>query len=126
MSKWRQWLLALGFGVSLAIVVLFALRSIHYFRYLREQEPIQPWMSVPYIARTRHVPASVLYQALGLPTPLGRDHRPLSVIAREQGRPVENVIAVLQNAIDQYRASLGTPTPPPLESTPGNPSGAAP
>ncbi|MCL4562166.1 MAG: hypothetical protein M1281_16335 [Chloroflexi bacterium] len=126
MSKWRQWLLALGFGLSLAIVVLFALRSIHYVQHLREQEAIQPWMSVPYIARTRHVPASVLYQALGLPVPPGRDRRPLLVIAREQGRPVENVIAVLQEAINQYRLSQGTPSPVPPVSTPGNSSGSAP
>ncbi len=126
MRRWRPWLLAFGFGLSLFVVILFGLRSLRFIHRLHEQEPIQPWMSVPYIARTRHVPAEILYQALNLPVPLGRDRRPLSVIAREQDRPVENVIAVLQATVDKYRAALGTPTPPPIETTPGAFNGAAP
>jgi hypothetical protein len=111
---WREWLIILGFVVSIVVVGVFVARSVHMIRQLRQDEPIRPWMTIPYIARSYRVPPAVLYQALGLSEP-PHDRRPLTAIAREQQRPLQAVITDLQRAIAQARSS----SPPPPD-TPGS------
>ena len=132
--NWQQWLFILGFVVSLAIVVIFALQAFRHAPRPRVNEPIRPWMTIPYIARSYNVPPAVLYQALQIPhTP--RDRRPLMVIARQQNRTVASLIAALEEAIklarppystlQPPRPPVGTPPPgetPPSELLPRGPS----
>lgn len=100
--------LALALVASLAVAALFASRAVHYAKSTRaESEGIRPWMSVPYIAHSKHVPARVLWKALGIP-PHSHDRRPIGRIARAQGRPVEELIAALRAAI-AYEQSPSTP-----------------
>ena len=115
--RWQQWLLALGFGLSLAVVIIFTIRSVHQAPNLRVDEPIRPWMSLPYIAHSYRVPPYVLYQALGIPLQR-HDRRPISIIASSQMRSVDSVIATLQNAITHARPPYPTPplTPVPTQS----------
>jgi hypothetical protein len=77
----------------------------HVIRVRHASERVRPWMSIPYIARSRHVPAEVLYQSLGL-TPSRRDRRPLGRIARQQGRPVDELIATVETAIAHAREHI--------------------
>lgn len=85
--------------VSLAVAALFASRAVHSARSTHtEFESIRPWMSIPYIAHSKHVPARTLWKALGIP-PHSHDRRPLARIAREQGRPVEELISAVRAAI---------------------------
>jgi hypothetical protein len=114
---WHEWLIILGFVLSLALVGVFVARSVHVVRQLHQDEPIRPWMTVTYVAHSYRVSSSILFQALGLPA-RPRDRRPLSTIARAQNRPVQDLIADLQRAIAQAR-SLPPPSPP-------NPPGSAP
>jgi hypothetical protein len=114
---WRQWLLILGLVLSLGVAGVFAVRAMQYVPRRQVDEPIRPWMTVPYIAHSNHVPAGVLYQALGLPT-TPRDRRPIVAIARAQQRPVNALIAELRNAIIHARPPYPTPTPEPVRSTP--------
>ena len=65
-------------------------------------------MSVPFVAHTHHVPAAVLFHAIGL-EPQQHDLRPLRTIAREQHRPVEDVVRDLERAL----ASAGHTHPAP-------------
>jgi hypothetical protein len=102
--SWLEALIVLGFAVSVALVAVFLVRSVHYAARLHTQEPIQPWMSVPYVARVYRVSPSVLYQALKL-SPRPHDRRPLAAIARAQHRSVQAVIADLEGAIQQARPS---------------------
>jgi hypothetical protein len=113
--RWRQWFLVMGFGLSLVIIVIFAIRSVRQAPHLRVDEPIRPWMTVPYIAHSYHVPPYVLYQSLGIPPQL-LDRRPIYVIARLQNRSVESVIAALKDSITHARPPY--PTPPPLPPEP--------
>lgn len=113
--RWRQWLLVLGFGLSLAMIVIFAMRSVRQAPHLRVDEPIHPWMNIPYIAHSYRVPPYVLYQTLGIPVQRG-DKRPIYMIARLQNRSVESVIAALKDAITHARPPY--PTPPPLPPEP--------
>jgi hypothetical protein len=121
--NWQQWLFILGFVVSLAIVVVFALQAFRHMPRKRADEPIRPWMTIPYVSHSYHIPEYVLYQALGLPS-VPRDHRPLTAIARLQKRTVAKVIATLQDAIKLSRPPNPTPLPFPPGTTP--PSGATP
>jgi hypothetical protein len=57
-------------------------------------------MSIPFIAHTHHVPASVLFQAIGVRPLRPGDQRSVRRIARELNRPVLELIAQLQRAID--------------------------
>ncbi len=119
----REWLLVLGFLLSLGVTGVFAVRSFQAASALHHDQPIRPWMTVPYVAHSYHVPASGLYSALGLSAARPRDRRTLAEIARSQGRPVGQVIAELQQAIAQERAA-SPPTPARTPATPrGSPSG---
>jgi len=114
---WQQWLLIAGLLASLTVVVFFAVHGLQHFPQRQVDEPIRAWMSVPYIARSRHVPAAILYTALGLPAQ-PPDRRPLAAIARTQNRPVTELIAEVQNAILLYRSSSGLTAPAPTGGAP--------
>jgi hypothetical protein len=85
--------LAAGFA---GFLTLHTIR--HAIRLHHTIEHVRPWMSIPYIARSRHVPPEALYRAVGLPHDR-HDRRPLGRIAREQGRPVAELIKEVEAAI---------------------------
>ncbi len=107
--RWQHWLLIFGLAFSLALTGFFIVRAVHYAPHPLKDEPIRPWMNIPYIAHSYRVPSHILYQALGLPS-LPRDRRPILEIARQQRRTVESIIITMQEAITQYRLSV-TPVP---------------
>lgn len=108
---WRRWVVALAFLLAVLVAGLFAVRTVRRAVYWdrHRDEAIRPWMSVHYVARSYRVPPPVLYRALNLP-PQTRDRKPLRDIAREQNRPVGELIAELQRAIGEFRSH---PPPPP-------------
>jgi hypothetical protein len=102
--------------LALIVVGLLTARSaLHGMRHARQfragsEEPIQAWMTVPFIAHAYAVPPEVVHEGLGLP--LDRpDRRPIWRIARDQDHPPELLITELQVAIESWRASL-PPVPP--------------
>ena len=96
------WLIV-ALGVTLTAAGLMTFHTVrHIVNIHRANAPLRPWMTIPYIARTRHVPRGVLFEAVGLP-PDQRDYRPIRRIARQQGRPVEELLRRLQSAIEQAR-----------------------
>ena len=95
--------MAVGLAFVLAITgtFVFASRARRQARLIRtENEPISAWMSVPFIAHTHHVPASVLFQAIAVHPQEPRDRRSLRRIAHDLNRPAPELIAQLQRAID--------------------------
>jgi hypothetical protein len=112
----RQWLVLLAFVLVVSATGLFAVRTVRRTIYWRfhHDEPIRPWMTIGYIAHSYRVPPWVLRQALGLPSKTsGPDKRPIREIAREQNRSVDEVIAILQDAIVHARPPYPPPGPPP-------------
>ena len=100
----RTVLLAFGLILAIALTFIFGYRAGRLARLIRRgNEPIHQWMSIPFIAHTHHVPPDTLYHAIGL-EPQPKDHRPLRRLAREQKRPVEQIIHDLDAAIAQYSA----------------------
>jgi hypothetical protein len=105
--------LAVGLAFVLAIggVFLFASRASRRAHQIHTtDEPIHGWMSIPFIAHTHHVPASDLFKAIGVEPLKPHDRRSVRHIARELHRPVPELIAELQHAID---ASSQPPSQPP-------------
>ncbi len=101
-DNWRR-TLAIGLAFVLAIggAFLFASRASRRAHHIfSTDEPIHGWMSIPFIAHTHHVPAAVLFQAIGVEPLRPRDRRSVRHIARQLHRPVPQVIAQLQSAID--------------------------
>lgn len=108
---WRRTLaVGLAFILAVAGTFFFATRVSRRVRQIRaENEPIHAWMSVPFIAHVHHVPASVLFQAIGVHPREPRDQRSLRRIARDLDRPVPELIAQLQRAIDAAAQPPGGP-----------------
>ena len=110
---WQQALVALAFLLSLSVAIFFLVRAVRpmiYWHY-HQDEPIRGWMNVGYVAHSYHVPAHVLYQALGLP-PKPPDRRPLREIAKAQNRSMDEIRTVLLDAIVHARPPYPPPSPP--------------
>ncbi len=124
----RTLLLFLGFCLAIAVTFFFGYRAGRTARELRrrnyndkdsrQNEPIKSWMSVPFIAHTRHVREEVLFQAIRVP-PNPRDHRPIRDIAREEKRPTGELLRDLQNAIADAAPETGSDAAPPSGNAPG-------
>ena len=98
----RSLLLALGVLVALAVTFLFGYRAGHHARLIRrENEPVRPWMNIRFIAHSHHVSPETLAEAIGVEP---RDRRPLRFIARQQHRPVEDLIKQIDTALAQAKA----------------------
>ena len=110
-DTWRRTLaVGIAFVVAIAGTVGFAFRAGRQVRRIRtENEPIRAWMSVPFIAHTHHVPASVLFQAIGVRPQAPYDRRSVRHIAHGLNRPVPELIAQLQRAIDAGAQPPGGP-----------------
>jgi hypothetical protein len=87
--------------LAIACTLVFASKARWRVRQFRtESEPIHAWMSVPFIAHSHHVPASALFQAIGVHPQEPHDRRSVRHIAHDLNRPVPELIAQLQRAID--------------------------
>ena len=113
--------------ILLLLIGLFtvnaAVRGFAHAKRLRQHpdEPIQPWMNIPYIAHSYHVPPAVVAGALGIDD-RQRDPRPLKKIAAERGVSVTALADQIMAAITEFRASPpgppDVPAPPPPPAVP--------
>ena len=112
-SGWKRWLVLGAFIFVLGFTGLQTLRTVRHLsqaQYRRDEE-IHGWMTIGYLAHSYHVPPPVLKQALGLPdSPV--DTRPLSEIAKSQGRSLNELIVSLQTVITQARSYPDQPEKP--------------
>jgi hypothetical protein len=111
--RWQQWLVVILF---LLVAGFTAFRAVHTVRRVvywqaHRDEPIRGWMTVGFVAHSYRVPPRVLYDALGLPD-RPPDRRPLRETAKAQHRSMDEVRAILQDAITQARQQPPPPTPP--------------
>ncbi len=107
-SLWRKRpLLTTAFLLACAATLFFSGRFVVQAVYwaTHKEEPVRPWMTVGYVARSWGLEPMELDLAAGLPLPevKGRP-QPLSEIARDRGVPVEVVIADIEAAIAILRA----------------------
>jgi hypothetical protein len=105
-------ILVLGFCVAVAATLFFGYRAGRTARHVGWQnEPIQPWMSVPFVAHTHHTRSELLFQAIHV-QPNPRDRRPIRDIARTEQLPVAEVIRKLQDAIANANRPGSEAVPP--------------
>ena len=99
--------LGLAFLLAITGTFVFAYRAGRQARQIHSaNEPIRAWMSIPFIAHTRHVPAPVLFQAIGL-QPEPHDRRSIRHIAHDLKRPVPELMTQLQRAVDAAAHASG-------------------
>jgi len=111
--SWQQWGVVLAFVLVLCGTAYFAVRTIRpaiYWHY-HQDEDISGWMNIDYVAHSYHVPPHVLYIALGMPHK-PPDRRPLRDIAAVQNRSMDEVKAILLDAIVHSRPPYQPPPPP--------------
>jgi len=103
-------LVVVAFLLAIACTFVFAYRAGRTARRLHAaNEPIRAWMSIPFIAHTHRVPSSVLFDSIGV-HPVGpRDRRSIRHIARQENRPVGDLIRQLQHVIDASTLPPGGP-----------------
>lgn len=88
--------LMLFFGARLT------LRTLAWHDPALRDAPLEPWMTPRYVVHARDVPRDVVGEALGL-EPGGGPRVTIEDIARQEGIPVEDVIARVEAAIADYR-----------------------
>lgn len=92
--------IAIAFFLAIGGTIIFAYRAGRAARHIHAAyEPIRPWMSIPFVAHTHHVPEAILFQAIGVQPREPHDRRSIRRLAHELGRPVTEVIAQLDRAI---------------------------
>lgn len=103
-------------------VVLFLIVGVRLTRSaleMRNQRRVQagemlgvrPWMTVPYIARTYHLPEDQIFQALNLNDTRRNRRTPLSVLAARDRRDLDADIATINALIDRRQSPRPPPTP---------------
>ena len=103
-------IVGLAFLVAVAGTFVFAFRAGRQARWLRmENEPIRPWMSVPFVAHTHHVPPTLLFQAIGVAPREPHDRRSIRHLAHDLHRPVPELMFELQRALDAASQPPGGP-----------------
>jgi hypothetical protein len=112
-KPWRPALvLALAFLLSITGTFVLAYRAGRHARQAQWQnEPIRPWMPVPFIAHSHHLPPAVLFQAIGV-QPQPHDRRSIRRIARDQNRPLTELMDKLQKAVAAAGPAAQSARPP--------------
>lgn len=96
----RALAVVLAFLAAIGGAFVFGYRATRDARHIHEShEPVRPWMSIPWVAHTHHVPESVLFDAIGIHPRGPHDRRSIRRLARELNRPVPEVIRELERAI---------------------------
>lgn len=102
----RPWLTS-AFLLACAVTLFFGGRFVAYSVYwaTHQEVPVEPWMTVGYVARSWGLDPRDLDAAAGLPLPevKGRP-QPLSEIAADRGVPVAELIAEVEAAVRTLRA----------------------
>ena len=105
----RKIILSVALLVAMAGAIVFGHRTRGHIRRIRsENDPIRPWMSVPFIAHVHHVRPDILYQAIRV-EPRQHDRRPVRQLARAENRPVADVMRDLEAAIASARGQSQGP-----------------
>lgn len=108
MKLWRRHpILTTAFVLALALTLGFAGRFVAQVVYwsnpAHQNQQVQAWMTVGYIARSWQVEGPDLGLEAGLPPPDGGP-RTLTRIAADRGVPVAQIIAQVETAIARLQA----------------------
>jgi hypothetical protein len=114
--------------IGLVIVGFFGLRTVRAFRQFHGRRPppfgaerietdvtlIRDWMTVPFISRMYHLPARILFDALGIPEH-GNKEKSLKQLNEEFYPQTEGII------LEKVKAAVLANQPQPTPTNPGTP-----
>ncbi len=97
--------LVTGFVIACLITLFFVVRLLVSVIYWTSHinEPVQPWMTLGYIAHSWQVETVDLIAQVGIKVQKGRPTT-LQELAQRQGVPVANVVAAVSDAVQQLTA----------------------
>jgi hypothetical protein len=130
----RLWAAAPIATLLLALALLaagvFTVRSVTHAVYWRDPahraQPIEPWMTPGFIARSWHLPRGAVIEALHAPVPPPDGPMDLEELAAFRGVPVETVIAEAEALVAPRRADDASPTDPQSPDAPAPADAEAP
>ncbi len=99
---------ALAFGLTLFFGVRLAVSTLYWSQH--RDAPLAEWMTLGFVANSYDVDRLALAEALGL-EPDQRAHLTLAQIANRTGRPLPEVVAILEATIAAERAAERPPAP---------------
>lgn len=109
---WRHHRIALiafvaAAGVTLFFAVRMAVFTLYWADPRHHEQPLAGWMTLHYVAHSWHVPPDAVIAGAGVGAPDDRPRRARSLaeIARDEGVPLSTLIARLQKAIADARAT---------------------
>jgi hypothetical protein len=111
-------LLAIGIAIIATLATIQAYQGFQQQSSLVKADDVRSvsdWMTIPYIARTYHVPEEYLYQWLHITDRQKPVHATLRLLAARYHRTVNSMIQSVQMAIQAYRTQH-----PPAGKTPGS------
>jgi hypothetical protein len=88
--------LALGFATVMAV------HAIRFRDHVVERQPVEPWMTIRYVARAWQVPPDEIGAALGVDRDTGKG-RSLNEIAEMQGLTPEEAVAAVERVLAEKR-----------------------
>jgi hypothetical protein len=102
----RHRLLSIMFLVSTSLVVFLAVRltvvTLYWSDPAHQEQAIEGWMPLRYVAHSWDVPPEILGEALDLERPVGR-RQTVAQIAKERDATVQDIVNSLDTAIATYR-----------------------
>lgn len=104
----RHPVLASLFALALVLTLVFAGRFVAQVIYwsdpARQEQEVEGWMTLRYIARSWHLSPRDLYEAAGLPPPVRGAPKTLEQMAQDRGIPLPVLIAEVKAGIDRLTA----------------------
>lgn len=105
----RHPVLTLAFTLALCVTLAFAGRFVAQVVYwsdpARQEQDVEGWMTLRYVARSWQLSPRDLYAAVGLPAPVRGSPMTLEQLAEDRGIPLADLIAEIEASILRLRAS---------------------
>ena len=98
-----------GFVLGAAVTLFFAVRFVTAFLYWHNpahiHEPIKPWMTIGYVAKSWNLHGPEIDAAAGLPPPAGGHPFTIRDIALQRGVPEADIIKLVEDTVAKLEAA---------------------
>ncbi|MFN4153181.1 MAG: hypothetical protein ACK4HF_00875 [Paracoccaceae bacterium] len=108
----RHPFLATFFAIALILTLFFAGRFVAQVIYwsdpAHQEQEVDGWMTLRYVAKSWRLPPPELYEAAGLPPPVRGNRQTLEQLAQDRKMPLAELIAEVEAAIARLIAARET------------------
>ncbi len=113
-ALWRNNRKALsGFVLAAGVTLFFAVRFVASFLYWHDpahiHEPVKPWMTIGYVAKSWGLNAPDIDAAAALPKPAGGPPFTIREIARQRGVAEIDIVRLVQDTVTTLQAQVPKP-----------------